>query len=522
MRSLYFITILSVCVLSCNHKREQRALFPIKEFGKWGYIDGEGKHIIDCKFDYATRFSEGLAAVKIDSLWGFIDENGEMAIAPKFFYPDGEETTTRSFSDGLCAVQLRTDSAIVNVFIRRDGNIAFVSPFDSYWNVSDFQSGRARVDIEDEICFINKKGEVVIRTGFPYGWRFHDGIGQVWSEDSTHYIDSLGHVILALSGMGHGKFEEGVALVTNGPNYYVTADGHTAVTSAVGDFVHFDFSDSLARVYDLNLAKSGFIDRSGKIAIPIRYDDAGDFKEGLCAVADGRWGFIDKRGEVVINPRFEAVDRGGFYQGVCWVKEERRWGYINREGSYIWREQLDVKYEKTDLSKWDLDTLSVTAPMVDHSFESYDNFPRSGNFESTGTFYLKVDTVDLTPYADRYYAFKLYLINATKDTVRVPAQDAKLKMIQQAINSKGEWQDVDNFINSFCGHSYYSYDLLPGEYQIFSAPFFKGPYKTKFRFKLEMYKDSIFSNTYVGYMHESQFLDPEDRDRAGISVLANF
>jgi len=42
----------------------------------------------------------------------------------------------------------------------------------------------------------------------------------------------------------------------------------------------------------------GFCDRNKKIVIPIKYDFAGVFSEGLAPVnLNGKWGFIDKRGK---------------------------------------------------------------------------------------------------------------------------------------------------------------------------------------------------------------------------------
>ncbi|MFZ6009559.1 MAG: WG repeat-containing protein [Bacteroidota bacterium] len=76
-------------------------MFPVKEYGRWGYINGDGIEVIECKFDYAARFYEGLAAVKVDSLWGFIDQTGKMIILPKFIIPDERFIDHHRFSDGL-------------------------------------------------------------------------------------------------------------------------------------------------------------------------------------------------------------------------------------------------------------------------------------------------------------------------------------------------------------------------------------------------------------------------------------
>lgn len=518
-----YLLIISCFFISCNsfHSSESSSLLPVKEYGHWGYINEDGVKVIECKFSYAARFYEGLAAVKVDSLWGFIDQTGKMIIAPKFIIPDERFTDYHRFSDGLCPVQIRTYTGIQNVYIKRNSQIAFTSPY-GYMGIGEFNAGRAKVSINDEVCFVDRTGKVAIKTGFPYGWKFSEGVGHVWSGDSTHYIDSTGNIIAAFAGMGHGDFTDGLALIRDEVDYYIDKTGKRKVVSSAKGYVHFDFSDGLARVYDQSTTASGFIDKNGVIVIPVKYDLANEFSDGLCAVVEnGHWGFIDKQGKMIVLPRFEEVGNQGFRNGIAWVKENHQWGYINKKGEYVWREQFGVQYGKIDLTKWDLDTLEVSTPLTDHSFEAYDNFVRQGKFDSVNDLLLKLDSTDITVYMDRYFAYKLYLINGTTDTLNIPVQDGVLKVIQQAVNQNHQWQDIDNFINSFCGHSYRSYKIAPGSHQIFPAVFFKGPYKTKFRFKLNLGDKDVYSNTYTGFMNVSQFISPKDIDKTEISVLAN-
>src|ERR1700682_5016416 len=53
----------------------------------------------------------------------------------------------------------------------------------------------------------------------------------------------------------------------------------------------------------------GFIDRTGKIVIPLQFDSANDFHEGLALVtAKGKKLFINATGRVIITPQFDIVD----------------------------------------------------------------------------------------------------------------------------------------------------------------------------------------------------------------------
>ena len=66
------------------------------------------------------------------------------------------------------------------------------------------------------------------------------------------------------------------------------------------------FSDSLAAVRIGN--HYGFIDKRGKIVITPQFDEAHDFSEGVAVVKiSGRYGFIDKEGNMAFVPQFFAA-----------------------------------------------------------------------------------------------------------------------------------------------------------------------------------------------------------------------
>lgn len=63
----------------------------------WGYMDENGKTVIKPKFAFAREFSEGLAAVEVDSKWGFIDTTGKTVIKPQY-------DAVGDFSSGMAGV----------------------------------------------------------------------------------------------------------------------------------------------------------------------------------------------------------------------------------------------------------------------------------------------------------------------------------------------------------------------------------------------------------------------------------
>jgi hypothetical protein len=59
-------------------------LFPLPRGEAWGYVDKTGKFVIEPQFEYASAFSEGLAAIKVAGKYGFINEMGGIVINPQF------------------------------------------------------------------------------------------------------------------------------------------------------------------------------------------------------------------------------------------------------------------------------------------------------------------------------------------------------------------------------------------------------------------------------------------------------
>lgn len=85
-----------------------------------------------------------------------------------------------------------------------------------------------------------------------------------------------------------------------------------------------------------------FIDNTGKIVIDAsKYERVLGFSEGLAAVRDSHgWGFIDKGGKEIIEPRFQGV--GSFSEGLATVQVGGLWGFMDRQGRMIIKPQYEL------------------------------------------------------------------------------------------------------------------------------------------------------------------------------------
>ena len=78
--------------------------------------------------------------------------------------------------------------------------------------------------------------------------------------------------------------------------------------------------------------KYGFVDREGQVIIQPRYDLAFGFRERIASVTrDRKWGYIDREGRIIVEPTFEIVDP--FVSGVAVVFDGEACWFIKRDGT---------------------------------------------------------------------------------------------------------------------------------------------------------------------------------------------
>ena len=218
-----------------------------------------------------------------------------------------------------------------NGYIDNTGQIAIEPQFD--W-VGKFSEGLAAVMIEERIGYINRNGELVIEPQFDYDQEI----------DGFEYF-SEGLAVVSFQDREYDSFQKG----------YIDNRGRLAIAPQFDQA--YPFSEGIARVEVLtgNRLRYSFIDRTGKIVFSHpSASEARDCCEGLAAVIDviGRWGYIDKTGNLVIKPRFNPVlefttPPGKFSQGLAAVGADngtRRWGYINPIGEFAIQPRFDSGY----------------------------------------------------------------------------------------------------------------------------------------------------------------------------------
>ena len=89
---------------------------------KWGYMNKEGKLVVDYIYDEAADFSEGLAWVANDEYQGFIDKQGNKVLdGAKYFVADAG-MLNYAFHDGLaCVVKMDDEGSAKYGYINKQG-----------------------------------------------------------------------------------------------------------------------------------------------------------------------------------------------------------------------------------------------------------------------------------------------------------------------------------------------------------------------------------------------------------------
>lgn len=297
---------------------------PVSAHGarSWGYIDSRGAWVIPAKFQSEDYFEEGLAPVEVDGKWGYINGEGVFAIKPKY-------TRVKYFRNGLALVATasRKDdshpgSTVPTAYGWIDTSGKMVIP--ATWDDADyFTDGLAPVRRGNLCGYINEKGQVAIPLKYEAAGLFSEGLALVWSDGKMGYIDKTGawavkpqfEVFFGYAGVFHGSSLE-------------TGFGR--------------FRDGFAPVLTFPRGPFYFIDKTGKRAFAQTYEVAGEFNEGLAPVkVGGKWGFIDKSGHMVIQPKFDDIPDywsqlpKGFSQGLAAAQYGGKVGYIDKNGKFV-------------------------------------------------------------------------------------------------------------------------------------------------------------------------------------------
>jgi len=226
------------------------------------------------------------------SKWGYINEKGDFVLPPKY------EMAREFQENGLAIVQVNNLTGIIN----SDGYFIVKPKYDT---ISPFSEGRATVIDGEGFKVIDESGKEISPKGYSFIGDYQGGRVVVANTNEQGeylygYLNRRGKEVIPLSYESASDFQDGKALVKIKGGIYA------------------------------------LIDLTGKVLKSYPYPFVDDYGEGALAfreINDGKWGYMDESGKVIIDPQFTGTQH--FVEGKAIVQTSDLYGLIDREGQFI-------------------------------------------------------------------------------------------------------------------------------------------------------------------------------------------
>lgn len=210
-----------------------------------------------------------------------------------------------------------------------------------YSFISDFKEGRAIIESNGLVGFVDNKGTVVVPPKYSCASPFFNGYARVAdSFDTWGIIDMDGDEVVPPQYNLMKEFGRHSFIVYKNRKYGFIKRNGTVITAPIYDSV----SPKGEGLYITEAyLKYGLVNSEGREIVPPKYIWIGVFEDGVAQIQkstpDHRYAFglINKEGEEVLPPVYSSM--GYFYDGLARVSKEINGrslnGYINRRGEVV-------------------------------------------------------------------------------------------------------------------------------------------------------------------------------------------
>jgi hypothetical protein len=200
-----------------------------------------------------------------------------------------------------------------------------------------------------------------------------------------------------------------------------------------------------------------------------------------------RYGIADLHGNILVKPLFQQFDPAGFTNGLIKTMVNDCLTYINRSGKIVWQEEslTPVAPGPLNIDYMNRGYFYAGTESTGHGARRNGPMPvEPGLGFPDGALSVVVECNQRVTVSGKIEGFPVYVVNNTTDTLRFNAQDSRLYMTMQALDSAGIWRDIEYQPHSWCGNSYHTIELAGHYYWAFQAPVYTGNIRTKLRIEL--------------------------------------
>lgn len=329
---------------------------PVRNKGKMGLMNSNGDFLIPFGEYSIKGFSEGKTSVSkyingINNIQ-IIDTVGEeiKRFTDLYHFGDFKNDTVIAQKNTEMYGKYNANWEIVIPFEysyieNLDDNSMLVSNYEHNWwavinNENEFTIPPIFTAIQ-HIDFVNKR---VIRYK-DAGYGIFDFKGNIL----RNLGNEIGFESIYIDGK-HYKEREGVILIKDGfsGKNYSLVDTNFNTIVPFGRFLKIsDINEGMVRVAGQintqvlgervsmsHFSNCGFLNLKGEMIIPMKFDFAGYFKEGLCVASiNKKYGYINKNGDFVIEPQYDYCLP--FNKGYAKVQIGNKFYIIDKQGNKI-------------------------------------------------------------------------------------------------------------------------------------------------------------------------------------------
>lgn len=296
---------------------------------KFGYMDNTGKTVIPIQYKAAGNFSDGLAAVNLNGKWGYINASGQIVIEPQY-------DRVKAFNSGLALVESEKQWK----YIDKSGKIATQIPHSD--KLYDFEDGIAFIKKGELIGFADNKGNMILPPSYKEIKSFDKGYAKFLQNEKWGLISKDGKVYLPAEYDDIDVSDNKVIVARKGTDWgLIDADKSFKKVDGAVKIWEF-FGENATLTYAKKNDKIGFIDTRGNWVIEPQFEKARAFSHGLAPVNTGKaWGYIDSKGTMVIAAKFKDAEIFS-NDGLAPVKQDKLWGFIDKTGTMVISDQYDI------------------------------------------------------------------------------------------------------------------------------------------------------------------------------------
>lgn len=309
------------------------------------------------------------------------DNNKAYEYAAQFFFD------TEDYEDCVTVLKQAEHQSVTSKKLKEITNnvrYKYSLAYAMYSEVKPIFDGKYAIREGDTYRYLDSEASSTVGSGYTFASSFSEKLAFVKKDGYTFIVNETGErqvyfdeKIASSSGVGSGllscleddvykyydingeykfgkykfagRFRNDIAAVEvkDGEWYLINPKGEKVVSTKFEDIILNEHDECAARgvIFAKTNGKYRMYDLDVKQISSLECDDACLFvSEGYAAFEkDGKWGFVNEKGKVVIEPKFDGAK--SFSAGLAGVKKGDVWSFINEKGKTVIKGNFeDVDY----------------------------------------------------------------------------------------------------------------------------------------------------------------------------------